>query len=351
MNKLSKTLSIALALSFLTVYCDIFNPTPTHTLQTYSLGALLSPDGRFILTQDVSGKKLVIKDMANQDIIKQFDVDSRIDGRAFSLDNHYIAVEVNKTIFIKPIFTTEQEIALNAPDRIASLAWSPDNKYLATGFANGTIYIWNVKTGSALAQLGRQQEFASVSSLAFSPDGRYLASGSFMKDGVNIWATQTWAEISLVLAPSTKGLLYSLLQYINGPTLFENPFKKLTTQNSQHINALAWSHDSTYLAVGTDNGNIEIWNTINREAHWRRERIFRRALNSITSLAFSPGSDSIASAYLMPFIDIWKISDGQKVQELDTITPVNSLTWDKTAGQLVTFHRDNMVKTWDMYSH
>jgi WD40 repeat protein len=67
---------------------------------------------------------------------------------------------------------------------IASIAFSPDSKTLATGSYDSTVRLWEVTTGRELTQLGRHTNH--VRSVAFSPDGKLLASAS--DDGtVRLW--------------------------------------------------------------------------------------------------------------------------------------------------------------------
>lgn len=62
---------------------------------------------------------------------------------------------------------------------VASVAYSPDGKTLATGSWDETIKLWNVATGQERATLKKHTH--RVVSVAYSPDGKTLASGSHDK--------------------------------------------------------------------------------------------------------------------------------------------------------------------------
>src|SRR5881398_2323492 len=61
-------------------------------------------------------------------------------------------------------------------ERVASVAFSPDGKVLATGSFDNTVKLWDFATGKELHNLKGHTN--QVYSVAFSPDGNLLASGS-----------------------------------------------------------------------------------------------------------------------------------------------------------------------------
>jgi WD40 repeat protein len=71
-----------------------------------------------------------------------------------------------------------------AGERISSLAWSGDGRWLAAGMYSGRIVLWDMRNLQPVSDLGGHQD--SVIGLGWSPDGALLASDS--QDGtVLIW--------------------------------------------------------------------------------------------------------------------------------------------------------------------
>jgi WD40 repeat protein len=77
-------------------------------------------------------------------------------------------------------------------DFVSGLAFSPDASTLASGSMDGTIRLWSVASGKAIASLaGHMQETTDV---AFSPDGRTLASLG-QGESLKLWHPHTLREL------------------------------------------------------------------------------------------------------------------------------------------------------------
>jgi serine/threonine protein kinase len=71
---------------------------------------------------------------------------------------------------------------------LLSVAVSPDGTRIASGSQDGTVTIWDAKTGQELRSIHAHENHART--VAFSPDGRSLASGSWDQT-VKLWDAQT----------------------------------------------------------------------------------------------------------------------------------------------------------------
>src|SRR5258708_1836512 len=109
---------------------------------------------------------------------------------------------------------------------LASVAYSPDGKYLATGSYDKTAKVWDTNTNRELITLVGHQ--GTVEAVAFSPDGTRLATGSY--DGtVKLWDWAVGKEVA-----TFKG-------------------------HTNMIRSLAYSPDGRTIASGSHDNTIKLW--------------------------------------------------------------------------------------------
>ncbi|MFE5795161.1 WD40 repeat domain-containing protein [Streptomyces sp. NPDC056503] len=156
-----------------------------------------------------------------------------------------------------------------------SLAFSPDGGTLATGSASdGTARLWDVRSTRARATLTGADEDLSVWSTAFSPDGGTLATGS--ENGVRLWDGRTGAARGMLR--SDDGIVHAAVFGSDGRTLVTGTGKREDSDVSrvkfwdveaekvrffftveEDVSALALSPDGTTVATGAHDGAVRLW--------------------------------------------------------------------------------------------
>lgn len=93
---------------------------------------------------------------------------------AFSRDGKQI-VSGGRDLLIWDAETGEQVLAMKNRSSIRSIAFSPDGNLIASCGFNGTVDVWDAKTGQSLCTPNHPGN-GSVRSIAFHPDGRKIVS-------------------------------------------------------------------------------------------------------------------------------------------------------------------------------
>ena len=161
-------------------------------------------------------------------------------------------------------------------DRIYSVAFSPDERTVASASADGTVRLWNVRTGASIATLTHDDQVYGV---AISPDGKTLASAC--KDGnVWLWDLQTGDH---ELLPHGKGGRSTRLPAVR---------------------IVRFSTDGTLLASGGKDGHIVLWDVKNR----RQTGLPIALEGEVSSMVFSHDGKMIASGDEYGGVDLWDVA-------------------------------------------
>jgi len=92
----------------------------------------------------------------------------------------------------------ERMIPTEHKHTLATLVFSPDGRWLASGSYDGTVKLWEVGSWRCVATLSGTG--AAVRDIAFSPDGQRLVTGS---DPVKLWDLKTYHELATLALDGT----------------------------------------------------------------------------------------------------------------------------------------------------
>ena len=118
----------------------------------------------------------------------------------------------------------------DAASGASSIAISPDGKFLAIGFSYETIRVYSIQSGRMIYELpppsgksGLRGDYSSVKALKFSPDSRYLASGYYAA-GFTVWDMKTGGLLQRIKIGQGMGIASESVNQIefspNGNFLF-----------------------------------------------------------------------------------------------------------------------------------
>lgn len=148
-----------------------------------------------------------------------------------------------------------------------SVSWSPDGRLLATGWRDGSIAIWDFKTGKALAHL---RHGPSVFGLCWHPDGKQLVSSSYdpairstRQDVVKIWDAEQWTEL-FSIANFSHMSNYFETDTITSRVNTKPPFI-VTTHPIGDLHHLGIHPKGGYLVIASEGGVLRVVDLVSRE--------------------------------------------------------------------------------------
>jgi WD40 repeat protein len=174
---------------------------------------MFSSDGRSIVSQEqlfpVNSWQRAFLSLSEKDMVTTTYAPTypfeEIESAALSPDKKYLAWgyqdgkieislkkqrrEIRKSIFLKAPRKQFLGGFLSVSNKVNSLSISPDSRFVAAGYDDSNITIWDLKTRKVQNLEGHRK---SVYSVSFSADGAYLVSGGW--DGkIRVWKAQETA--------------------------------------------------------------------------------------------------------------------------------------------------------------
>ena len=289
-----------------------------------------SPDGKYIASGSLDRTVRIWGVMTGKEIseaIKRhlFGVFSV----CFTPSGNHIASRTWREIHIWDA-RTEQRIWKRYVDGLTCFSLSPDGGHIA-GFGGAKLLLWNWKVDGVMKADGVKKYFVghdnvvnAVKSVAFSPDGCHVVSGS--EDGtVRIWNIKTGKEVVEPLKGHTASVLsvyFSRSRIISGSE--DNTIrvwdadipivKKTEHPITSHISAFScvdFSPDGTYILSGSDDNTLWVMDSKTGE------EVMKRHVLRVSSARFSPdGGSRIVSGSFDGCVTVWDAKTGKEIMTL-----------------------------------
>jgi RNA polymerase sigma factor (sigma-70 family) len=194
---------------------------------------------------------------------------------------------------------------------VASVAFSPDGKVIASGSHMGTLRLWDAATGKELRVLAAHN--GGVIGLAFSPDGKVIATSSWDRS-IRLWDA------------GTGTLIRSLLGH------------------TAEVSTLSFSPDGKLLASGGKDGTARLW-----EAATGKSLITLAAhTGEVRSVAFAPDGKNLATGGTDKLAYVWEVESGKQLTTFKGHEErVCSVAFTPDGKSLATCSWDKTARLWD----
>ncbi len=197
---------------------------------------------------------------------------------------------------------------------VASLAFSPDERLLASASVDGSLKLWDVESG---VLLWSGWHSSAIACLAFAPDGQRLATRGGDDGIIWLWEVSSGTHLQTLIG------------------------------HSGSVHALAWSPDGKLLASGGVDATIRLWElqgkqagtcvqTLSGHTHW------------LFGLAFAPNSRQLASGSRDGTVRLWDVESGRCLHTLEGHNgAIWSVAWSPDGRTVASGGFDHMIWLWD----
>jgi len=259
---------------------ELAGPLPGSERTIY---AAVTPDGRRALTVDLDFTHRVWDAPAGRMALPEWKRHISFDSSLFASPvfsqsgERFAAVDGKETVRIYSVAGGGRTVmSLTGELGVMALAFSPDEKMLATGNQKLQVRIWNSETGQPLSN--HLPHEAELRALTFSTDATWLASAS--QDGVvKIWNTRTGS--------------------LAAPTLL----------HPRAVVFIRFSADGRQLVTVSDDKRVRVWD-------WRAGKLLTAPLvhdTYVKHATFNPDATRLVTIDDVFRAQVWDLATGQRI--------------------------------------
>lgn len=245
-------------------------------------------------------------------------------------------------------------------DKISCVSFSNDGANIAAGMYNGSIRVFNVKTGQEVLTMS-ERHAERVRHLTYISDSAIIVSASTDKS-VMFWRADDGERLRLMPDIHTKDVLY--LAFSNdyrrmATASADGTIKVWDTQTDTLVANLSghkdWVRSVTFnpkdnnsLLSASDDRSIRLWNL-----ETLRDTVFHRASSYVTRALYSPDAKNIVASYRDGSVRVWDVETQTEITHLQgthNTSYANAVAISPDCTIFASAGSDNIVHLWDLRS-
>jgi len=195
---------------------------------------------------------------------------------------------------------------------LTAVAFSPDDRYLAAGQANGIIRVWSVVDRVQIAVLLASRVLGEVRDVSFSRDGRYLA------------ACQEDRAFTVWGFPDFR------MRSIDG--------------HDKPVTSVDFAPGGI-IASGSEDGTVRL----RRAGSWLMVKRIAAHSGGVADVAFTADGRFLATGGADGVVALWEVGTGRELLRLgDAGEPIVTVSFNPNAMLLAAASRNGTIRVWDL---
>jgi WD40 repeat protein len=261
------------------------------------------------------------------------------DSFTFSFDGQWLATRTQQEIALVQIGTFK-ELKRFQPARMFSapaayddakhlIAMSPDSRWLAAGFPNNRMEVWDTHSGNSSSFTVGTGSLAPSS--IFSLDGTLLLTLGGGDNRINLWNVETWQhagtfdrfDFRVALSPDGQTVASTAGESLCLWDLRTRRKLREIAGNVGTIWTIAFTPDGKTLAAGTHEGSVKFWNM----ATLQEITTLQTHLSIVSSIAFSPDGAYLMTASSDDSVMLWAAPSFSETDAASSVLKTNDVTF------------------------
>ena len=206
----------------------------------------------------------------------------------------------------------------------ASVAASPDSRWVAAGVTTGEVYLWDRSPKAKVKKRLLAGHTASVNALSFTPDSKLLVTGGD-DDTLRVWdMTVKDPGLSSLSLSGHSGDIVGVTMAVDGKKVVSHGLDAVRIfdldkraravdqypleGHSGTVRSVSVAPDGLWLATGADDGTVRVWDALGRSPG-RSGKILRLGPEQVLDVAVTRIGDRIAAVGGGGRAAVWNLGD------------------------------------------